>query len=202
MKKQFIALLLVVMSIVYTVPAMGAQEQEKADSCVGQAVDTCSSSMITIAYTQLDEVIKDKMGIPMLTVQGNTPTVTIGAHKKVSSRINAFYKKKVKELKVQEKEYTKMAGEDYNQRTQDEKKYWEGYGLGRTYSQGRVDEKVMSIIENNYEYTGGAHPNATRVAQTFSTQTGKQLTLGDVLTDEAKADEFINGFILQETKKY
>ncbi len=60
---------------------------------------------------------------------------------------------------------------------------WHAYELGISYSVKRVDEQMISIVEDSYEYTGGAHPNSVRVAYNFDTQTGERLKLEDVASD-------------------
>ena len=100
-----------------------------------------------------------------------------------------------------EKQYTQMAKKDYSARTKENKKYWAGYSLSRIYTTGRVDNKVISFIQNNNEYTGGAHPNATRFAQSFNPCTGMRLTLKDITKDEGKAREVIHACILKAVQK-
>lgn len=191
MKKRLFSIVLMIICLCYTITYSFLYAEEETPQPI-----------ITVKYEKIDEVFKGTEGIPMLSVQGNTPSVMIPDNKKASSKINEYYKRLLKTFKVREKEYIKLAQEDYNQRTQEEKQYWQGYGLGETYSTGRADHQVISFIDNYYEDTGGAHPNAARFAQTFSTKTGERLTLDEVLTDVPQAKEFINNFILKETKQY
>ncbi|MGE5544516.1 MAG: DUF3298 and DUF4163 domain-containing protein [Bacillota bacterium] len=45
---------------------------------------------------------------------------------------------------------------------------------------------LLSILNTQYAYTGGAHPNYTRTSETFSLATGKKLSLTDILGLEQK----------------
>ncbi|WP_053984843.1 DUF3298 and DUF4163 domain-containing protein [Niameybacter massiliensis] len=191
MKKRLVSIILIIICVLNVVPCTSLYAKEEP-----------VEPIITVKYEDIDEIFKDKDGVIMLSVQGNSPSVTIPENKKASLKINTYYKKLLKVFKQREKEYIKLAEQDYQQRTKEQQEYWHGYELGETYSTGRADDKVISFIDNYYEYTGGAHPNGTRFAQTFSTKTGERLTLNEILTDVPKATEFINNFILKETKKY
>lgn len=58
-----------------------------------------------------------------------------------------------------------------------------GYSLYQTLSTARVDEAVVCLLDDTYQYTGGAHGMSYREGVTFDAQSGKQLTLRDILTD-------------------
>ena len=47
----------------------------------------------------------------------------------------------------------------------------------------RADAKLVSIICEHYEYTGGAHGGTYFTSKTFDSVTGRELTLADVTTD-------------------
>jgi len=40
---------------------------------------------------------------------------------------------------------------------------------------------LLSVLNTQYEYTGGAHPNSFRRSETFDVKTGKKLALNDIL---------------------
>ena len=160
------------------------------------------AEVIRITLQKLDQVLKDKNGVPMLQVQGNIPVITIGGNQKATKKMNDFYQNKKKAFEVQQAIDFKQAQEDYKGRSEEERAYWEGYGLGMSYMPERLDEKVISLVENNDEYTGGAHPNNWRYAQNFDPNTGRRLTLKDITTDEKAAITFINQELLKQTNKY
>lgn len=60
----------------------------------------------------------------------------------------------------------------------------------------RADSQVLSIREEFYSYSGGAHPMYGALGYNFDTQTGKKLELDDVVTD---FDQMLN---LVEQKLY
>lgn len=204
MKKSLIATVLGIVCLINTaqyIPVEAAESNQMRNECHCHGAKEISDRMITVKYEDLDKVIKDNKGTPLLQVEGNTPTIIINSNKKASSKINSFYKTKLKDFEQDIRDYTQMAKKDYSRRNEELKKSWHAYSLGTKYTTSRVDNCLISFIQNDYEYTGGAHPNATRFAQTFSTVTGKRLTLEDIATNVEEATQSINDYILQETKK-
>lgn len=204
MKKSLIITFLGIVCLINTtqyISVEAAQSNQIKNECHCEVVKEETDKLIRIQYKDLNEVIKDNKGTPLLQVEGNTPTVIINNNKKASSKINSFYKTKLKDFEQDIRDYTQMAKKDYDRRNEELKKSWHAYSLGTQYTTSRIDNCIISVIQNDYEYTGGAHPNATRFAQTFSTVTGKRLTLKDITTDVEEAIKGINDYILQETKK-
>lgn len=204
MKKSLIITFLGIVCLINTtqyISVEAAQSNQIKNECHCEVVKEETDKLIRIQYKDLNEAIKDNKGTALLQVEGNTPTVMINNNKKASTKINSFYKTKLKDFQQDIRDYTQMARKDYDRRNEELKKSWHAYSLGTQYTTRRIDNCIISVIQNDYEYTGGAHPNATRFAQTFSTVTGKRLTLKDIATDVEEAIKGINDYILQETKK-
>lgn len=47
----------------------------------------------------------------------------------------------------------------------------------------RADEKILSYLREDYSFTGGAHPSTAYISYNYDPETGKALTLRDVVTD-------------------
>lgn len=58
-----------------------------------------------------------------------------------------------------------------------------GYSLYQTVSVARSDERVVSLLDDTYQYTGGAHGTAYREGVNFDSQSGKQLAFKDIFSD-------------------
>ena len=56
----------------------------------------------------------------------------------------------------------------------------------------RADTVVTSILYYGYEYTGGAHGNYYYYGKNYDTQTGKELTLSDVVSNKEKLAEAVS----------
>ncbi len=57
------------------------------------------------------------------------------------------------------------------------------YSLQNKVVVKRADDKILSYLREDYSYTGGAHPNTAYVSYNYDPETGKELTLQDVVTD-------------------
>lgn len=80
------------------------------------------------------------------------------------------------------------------------------YAYDHTFEVTFISKHVLSILENTYIFSGGAHPDIINDAHTFSLLTGKEITLKDIFflyTDaEKKLKEFITKHILQNQEDY
>lgn len=59
---------------------------------------------------------------------------------------------------------------------------WTAHYYETTYQPARVDEKVISLSGTSVEFTGGIHPESKLISYSFNSETGKQLSLSDILT--------------------
>ncbi|WNS42087.1 PdaC/SigV domain-containing protein [Paenibacillus sp. MMS20-IR301] len=109
--------------------------------------------------------------------------------------------------------YAAEAEEQVKNKWEDDRPYEFEGGYVVTYNQ----DGVLSLITNQYGYTGGAHGLTLRNAFTFSLKDGKRLLLGDLfganpnykkqlnarLTTELKANGgYLGGFTGLNTEKY
>ncbi len=58
-----------------------------------------------------------------------------------------------------------------------------GFEFERTASVARADERILSIVLNEYSWLGGAHPNTFLVGYNYAPLTGEELNLKDVASD-------------------
>lgn len=70
------------------------------------------------------------------------------------------------------------------------------YSLGETFDVTYNRNKIVSILSNNYSYTGGAHPNHIQSNVVYDLATNKKLELTDILnkTEDEIKQIFIDGF--------
>ena len=55
-----------------------------------------------------------------------------------------------------------------------------------TVKVNRADERVFSFVRSSYTYLGGAHPGTDLKGYSYDTQSGKELLISDVVTDQEK----------------
>lgn len=212
MKSKIIVVLILALSI--TITACQEKKTVSVEKATKEVITTSETSTneaqakkenekesdVTITYEDKSSESKDKNGNLLLTVTGNIPVIMIKGNQEASDKINAYYKESQNKQNETIKQYIDYA-KDYLSTVGDkELSYWNGYGLGQTYRSARVDNEVISIVEESYEYAGGAHPNTTRSAQNFDTKTGELLTLKDVFTDVEKGIAFVNEYLLKQMK--
>ncbi len=65
------------------------------------------------------------------------------------------------------------------------------YESNETVYVRRADTKVLSLLYNYYDYTGGAHGNHAYITKNYDTKTGKLLKLSDVITDVSLLSEAV-----------
>ena len=73
--------------------------------------------------------------------------------------------------------------------------FW-GYSLYQTVSVSRVDGQVVSLLDDNYQHTGGAHGMFYREGVNFDVKTGKRLNLQEILSDYTNFSEEATGRII------
>ncbi len=59
------------------------------------------------------------------------------------------------------------------------------YSVMRSFETARADRKIISLVELDSEYTGGAHGNYGYTGYTFDALSGRLLSLSDVVSDMA-----------------
>lgn len=77
---------------------------------------------------------------------------------------------------------TEMSGEEYDPR----------YLVAEsTYCVQRADENLVSIVEYNYVYSGGVHPNHGWHGRNYDPKTGAEVSIADFLTDTEGLKEIL-----------
>lgn len=77
------------------------------------------------------------------------------------------------------------------------------YAYDHTFEVTFLTNHFLSILENDYQYAGGAQPDTSSKAHTFSLQTGRELTLESLfLKPRADIENKIKDYIIEEIKKH
>ena len=58
-----------------------------------------------------------------------------------------------------------------------------GYSLYQTVTTARADDRVLSLLDDTYQYVGGEHGMFYREGINFDSQTGKRVALSDILSN-------------------
>lgn len=164
---------------------------------VNRALD---NGQVTITFSKGTDTIKNAEGVFLLSVDSQFPIIKIEGNQAATDKVNAYYKEIQKQFDQTVEKLLGNAKADYDSRTKEQLAYWNGYAVSTQYEKARIDDKVISLVNHYYEFTGGAHPNSSRWAENFATSTGKYLTLKDVVKDEMQARKDIEAYILKLTK--
>ena len=102
-------------------------------------------------------------------------------------------------------DYTNLieqAEEHYQSLDEDGKRYFWGYSVTQTAELTRSDSAIVSLKTFYGEYTGGAHGMYSYGGETFYVESGKLLTLADILNDTnsfyAEAIDYVNDRLYTE----
>ena len=128
----------------------------------------------------------------LLHVEYQTAEVTKGGTGQAAQAVLQWSENRNSEIEGLRTGYAKAAAEDaaFGEPTDSYR-----YSIIQQLETARVDERVISLIERNSEYTGGAHGSWGSSGITFDAENGEILELSDLLTDaegfQEKAEEYI-----------
>lgn len=199
MIKKFVALL-AVPALLVGMPTEAVRAAETASQVVVQDINSQKEQDIKVTFDEKAETKKNAAGIVMMNSEYKFPVIEIKGNTASSSKINAYYKGVKKQFEESVKQLTSYAEEDYKLRDKEQIKSWTGYTASMKYHTGRVDNKVISLIKDYDEYTGGAHPNASRFTGNFSSVSGEQLNFKDIVKDETAARKAVVDYIIKQVK--
>lgn len=139
-----------------------------------------------------DEITADD-GTVVMRITGSFPIVEVSEREPATAAISTYFQEEYDDyLKDEDMQFMiESAKEDYADHGKESPDMFP-YQADRKYTVARADKTVLSFIEDEYSFTGGAHPNSTREAVNFDTATGKELEFKDIVTDEAAARDFVN----------
>lgn len=165
-----------------------------------------ATNTITIQSKQEPHMIKDQYlewnlthpdsNILLATATCAYPAIPNPNNSEGIRKINETYAKAaqtyINQLKTSVPE---IVGEDYAMR-QESGYPFHPYEYTHTFDITYDKNNMMSIVELTSEYTGGAHPNSSKVSTTYDLTTGQVLGLTDILegTQEELNTVIINGF--------
>lgn len=173
-----------------------------AETEAAEETEEIPEEMSAEVSEETQEQFTDDEGRILLTSTSNSVSVRLPDNQEAETAVNSFFADLSAAYEDTIEEYRDMAQEDLTWREEAGlAEDWDGYGLGRTYSVIRADEKILSVLESSYEYTGGAHPNSACVAYNFDTATGKRLALADITDDldglREESVEYLKGILAE-----
>ncbi len=182
-----------------TEAAQETTEETRENTAAEQKEPEEAEFSVTVTDTTEQEERNEEDQL-LLTYQYNSVSVTIPGNQEAQDKINDFFVQEEVSYQDTIQEYVQFAKEDLEMRGDDPElmESWGGYSVGKEYSIARADEKIISVVLDCYEFTGGAHPNSGRVAYTFDAQTGEKLSLEAVVKDLDEAQSVTTEFLTEK----
>lgn len=115
----------------------------------------------------------------VLNITAVYPIITIDGNPSVSDKINTSIKAEMDTFRNFEKENAKEAEELY-QMSLDSMTEFSPYSAEFSYTVKRCDDRIISIVFHQNDYTGGAHGNYWSYGVTFDSASGERLYLESI----------------------
>lgn len=125
----------------------------------------------------------------VLDATASYPEVTVKDSSEVTEKINTAILTEVENYWNFENGNVAYAKEDYNASVENQENTFEPYTASFSYTLKRCDDRILSFVICQYDYTGGAHGNPWSYGLTFDMLTGERLQLA-ALSDNGT--EFYN----------
>lgn len=192
-------------------PEASAVPSETPQESEAPAAEAERHVIVSMARTKMEEYDPQNGTMRILDFSYDTPTVFIEGADEAAAKINEFTAM-LDEAYYTGESYGDGAGTGYmNMLTMAEDYYnlhtnaeieggMEPLSCSRTVSVTRADENALSLLYNDYSYTGGAHGIYGSRGYVFDTQSGERLALEDLTDDYAKLKDFLVDFMVAEAE--
>lgn len=130
-------------------------------------------NMLTVA------TVSEKSETPELKTDVQYPQFTSLDYPAACAKINAVFKKEAQDAETLGKtNAAELAGADFGGETR-QSEIWFDYSV--RYNRNGL----LSVVETNYQYYGGAHGGTVQTAHTFDLKTGRESIFGDLMKDSS-----------------
>lgn len=121
----------------------------------------------------------------LLDVSVSYPKITIANQESATEKINSAINAELNTFWTYQEENASYAKEEYNMSLDDSEYSFEPYTASLSYEMKRCDDKIISLVFTQDEYTGGAHGNHWSYGLTFDTASGEKLTLNTLSDNDS-----------------
>lgn len=199
MKKPYFAALLALSICLCGCGSKGASlpiraEEEIYETETSEVVmEEAPSALINVSGISITELTESSSfyaseddSVCVLDATAAYPMITIADRADASNKINNAISTELETFWNFEKENVSYAEEEYRMTLDDPEYGFHPYTAQFSYEIKRCDDKIISIVFTQYDYTGGAHGNSWNYGVTFDTATGDRLHL-EALSDDSTA---------------
>ena len=204
MMQQSIALLLVVVVVAAVIIGVSAKKKNpdiegnvssSEVSSVASVVSEVAKPVYKLEFQKEVSEVKADDGAVVAAATYEYPVVTLSEKPEAQETINSFFTTDKAQVLAEFSDENKNAEFKY---AYSNKSYGEFKKNERTVTmeKGRVDEKFVNFLKSDYNYLyGNVYGNTEVTAYSFSSETGKQLTINDVMADIDGYKEYAKNFI-------
>ncbi len=174
---------LIIIMIILSLMLTGCSKTEPSQPATTSPAEKSqvTAQPVEVLYKVYTETIKDEDGTLLLEAKIVYPEVNNPAQNQALAAINEYYSIQFDDF------VTNVISEGQEKALEDKKAALEGeypfrpHAYGRDFTIEYNGNNLLSVLCQQYESTGGAHPNTFWLSQTFDVTTGKKLALTDFL---------------------
>ena len=203
MMQQSLALLLVVVVVASVIIGVSIKKKNpdiesnttSSTSSVESIVSQAPTPVYKLEFQKDVAEVKADDGTVVAATSYEYPVVTLSEKPEAQETINSFFSADKAEVLSEFTDENKNAEFKYAYST---KAYGDFKKNERTVTmqKGRVDEKFINFYKSEYSYLyGNVYGNTEVTAYSFSSQTGKQLTINEVMADVDGYTEYAKNFV-------
>lgn len=134
-----------------------------------------------------------------MTSTCQTITVADEGYEALKAALETFNEENTKKEAEDYEQFLAQAREDKEMRREiSGSEYFEGYSSDTFLYPWRADSAVVSLVKESSSYLGGAHPNHYGKGVTFDTESGKRLSITDVVTDMDRLKTMVTEYLEKE----
>lgn len=160
------------------------QEAEVSEEAsVSEQADLVSAPQVDISTAQSADWYSEDGSAWLLHGEYTEVSVSGDGYETVAESVRQWMEERKAQFLAQAEEYASWAAEDAVYDDPDYSADYYRYYAYHTVMVGRADDRVISFVEMDTSYTGGAHGNYGYGGTTFDARTGEILALDDMLKD-------------------
>lgn len=162
-----------------------------------EITENTSSQLYSVASQRYTDNIFSEEDASLLLMESCYDTIEIqgDGYDALKTAVSQWQTATLENLQVYIDSCTESAKEHSEQTTD-----FYGYSVSQTYQVMRSDTRILSILEDYYEYAGGAHPSYYISGINFDAVTGKRLTLEDIAVNPEEFQQQALAYVLDYLK--
>lgn len=177
----------------------GEHEDIEEQSGEGEKTEQQSSDIVKITNETLEDEIKANEDATICAYVADFPVITVKGNQAATDAIAKDLEQRKRDFLTASKRMEEEAQWYYESLLEDGEV--EGYGGFSNYMGYTIAEnngEILSVIYDNWSYTGGAHGSSLKVAANYSLKTGELLTFDTFFQDKDGAVKSIKENILRQ----